>query len=431
MMVFLSLPEIHPILNGLVQRGPITTNLDVSFQTQPVFLTSYSVNYTYYITNIILATPPALNQTNVSSAILNVSLTPTVSTLFDGNDTSINQIAFGDGVLDVCDVYVTFRRSLDPTLTWFRRFWNNGQRVADTGAPNVAVHSVQSGKGGIVQPKAQNFSTTKPQVNFTAGDITNCSGGQVVQIPINATIIGSYPLRVLMLNLTVTPLDGSPALTTPVSFNQTASVLGAPYTTSSTGNGNYAAVWLNSTNAGLTGSVTLGTLSVTIPAGAPTNAAYAVHFDHASASPNGLGSFPKTTFTGLITLNGRSNSSYNDGIPDSWRLRWFGTVNNLLSVSNACPSGDSVNNWKKYVAGVDPNTANDFPSVNPKTPAPSGYNAIHWPTVSGKQYAIERSTSLFPGTWTSIATNTGTGQDLEFGDNSSGATKFYRVRILP
>ena len=28
--------------------------------------------------------------------------------------------------LDVCDVYVTFRRSLDPSLTWFRRFWTNG-----------------------------------------------------------------------------------------------------------------------------------------------------------------------------------------------------------------------------------------------------------------------------------------------------------------
>ena len=41
--------------------------------------------------------------------------------LFDGNDTLINQIAFGDSeCLDVCDVYVTFRRSLDPSLTWFR-----------------------------------------------------------------------------------------------------------------------------------------------------------------------------------------------------------------------------------------------------------------------------------------------------------------------
>ena len=130
-------------------------------------------------------------------------------------------------------------------------------------------------------------------------------------------------------------------------------------------------------------------MTVTIPARASASAAYAVHFDHASASPNGVASFPKQTLTGLITLSSRTNSSYGDGIPDSWRLRWFGTVNNYLSLSNACPSADGVNNWKKYVAGVDPNTANDFPSTSPQKPMPAGYMAIHWPTVSGKQYVIE------------------------------------------
>ena len=55
-----------------------------------------------------------------------------VNALFDGDDQTINtQIAFGDGQLDICDVYVTFRRSLDPSLLWYRRYWNNGQRVAD------------------------------------------------------------------------------------------------------------------------------------------------------------------------------------------------------------------------------------------------------------------------------------------------------------
>jgi hypothetical protein len=368
----------------------------------------------------------------IQSTFYNPSFTfslndPSAASLFGGNDTTINQIAFGDGQLDVCDVYVTFRRSLDPSLTWYRRFWNNGRRVADTNAPNVAAHIALKAIA-TTQPKVK--ATVAPQVNFAAGDIQG-SAGQVVQIPITATIFGSYPLRVLMLNLTVAPLDGSPALTTPVQFTQTAP-LGAPYTTDSKGNGNYSTAWLNSTIAGLTGTVTLGTLTVTIPAVASANAAYAVHFDHASASPNGLASFPKQTLTGLITLSSRTNSSYGDSIPDSWRLRWFGTANNLLSVSNACPTGDGINNWKKYVAGVDPNVANNFPSVNPKTPVPSGSTtAIHWPTVSGKQYAIERSASLFPGSWTTITTNTGTGTDMEFDDSPAGTANFYRVRILP
>ena len=152
-----------------------------------------------------------------------------LNALFDGNDTTINQIAFGDGVLDVCDVYVTFRRSLDPSLTLFERFWNNGQLVADTNAPNVANHlAIKAGMSSVQSKLVSGGSTVSPQVNFTAGDITNCSAGQVVPIPINATIFGNYPLRVLMLNLTVEPLDGSPALTTPVQFTQNAAVLGTP-----------------------------------------------------------------------------------------------------------------------------------------------------------------------------------------------------------
>jgi Chitobiase/beta-hexosaminidase C-terminal domain len=361
---------------------------------------------------------------------------PNTTLLFDGNDTTINQVAFGDGNLDVSDIYVTYRRSLDPSLTWFRRFWNNGQRVADTGITNHAANLSSKAlisSSSQIQPKisvSSPYSAAAPQVNFSAGDVIG-TAGQTVQIPINAIIYGQYPLRLLMLNLTVTPLDGSPALTSAVQFTPNPA-LGAPYTVDAKGIGNYSAVWLNNAISGLIGSTNVGTLTVTIPAGASGNAAYAVHFDHASASPNGLGSFPKQTLTGLITLNGRTNSVYCDGIPDSWRLRWFGTTNNLLSLSNACPSGDGINNFQKYVAGVDPNTANNFPSLKPKSPAPKGVSsAIHWPTVNGKQYIIERSASLFPGTWSAISTNTGTGTDMEYDDNFGSAVKFYRVRILP
>src|SRR5665213_3111092 len=363
----------------------------------------------------------------------NTSLSPDqLNALFDGNNTTINQVAFGDSQLDVCDVYVTFRRSLDSSLTWYRRFWTNGVRVAET-VPNVVpkLLTKSSSASGTVQSKVQNGSSVQPQVDFVAGDFIG-SAGQEVQIPITATIFGSYPLRMLMLNLTVEPLDGSPALTAPVQFAQNATVLGTPYTTDSIGNGNYSAVWLNNTNAGLTGTVTIGTLTITIPPGATSISAYDVHFDHASATPNGFVSFPKQIKPGLITLSSRMNSSFNDAIPDSWRLRWFGTINNYLSASNACPTGDGISNWEKYVAGVDPNTFGDFPSLSPKSPIPAGaVCAIHWPTVNGKQYVIMSSSSLFSNNWTAIATNTGTGGDAEFDDNSAGKAQFYRVLILP
>jgi len=362
-----------------------------------------------------------------------LSGTNATNPLFDGNDTSINQIAFGDGRLDICDVYVTFRRSAGSTsLNWFRRYWANGQRVAEI-VPHTAL---VASKAVAVSPTTETpitsatAVTNAPQVNFAAGDIQGAAG-QVVQVPITATILGKYPLRVLMLNLTVEPLDGSPALTTPVQFTQIAA-LGTPYpTVGSQDNANFSAVWLNSSVAGLTGTATIGTLSVTLPAGASANAAYAVHFDHASASPNGLASFAKQTLTGLITLASRTNSSYGDGIPDSWRLRWFGTTNNLLSMATNCPSNDGVDNWHKFVAGVDPYQANNFPSVNCKPRVAASTNmVIHWPTVSGKQYVIERASSLFSAPWSAISTNNGTGSEVEFSDATSGATHFYRVRIL-
>src|SRR5438874_12741036 len=88
-----------------------------------------------------------------------------VNALFNGNDTTINQIAFGDGVLDVCDVYVTFRRSLDPSLTLFNRFWTNGVRGAE-----VAVGVLPA-----AAPVAMAL-TNPPSLSFSSGDYIAAAG---------------------------------------------------------------------------------------------------------------------------------------------------------------------------------------------------------------------------------------------------------------
>ena len=275
--------------------------------TNIAYIATYYVDVPYYITNINNAdiAPPGQPTTNVTQTSYRVFIPPAATTLFNGNATNeINQIAFGDGVLDVCDVYVTFRRSLDSSLTWYERFWTNGQRVADTDVPNHAAH---------VAVKAATTPVTKaskvaapPQVIFTAGS-TNVAAGKVVKIPITATISGSFPIRLLMLNLSVVPLDNTPSLATPITFKQSATALGTPELTDSTANGNYSAVWLNdakkgATGAGVTGTVIVGTLSVTIPATATSGSGYGIMFDHASASPNGLASFPIQTVAGTITV---------------------------------------------------------------------------------------------------------------------------------
>ena len=346
--------------------------------------------------------------------------TNALDALFGGDDTTINQIAFGDGVLDVCDVYVTFRRSLDPSLVWFRRFWTNGVRGAEI-----------IGNPPPPQTLKRVTTTNPPSINFASADI-RVSAGQTLEIPITAQIFGTYPLRVLMLNLSVNPLDGAPALTSPLQFAPNPA-LGQPTLTTSSGNGNYAGSWLNSAISGLTSNSTIGTLTVQIPASASSSAAYAVHFDHASASPNGLASFPKHTQTGLITLSDRSGSSYNDGIPDSWRLRYFGTVYNLLSQANADADGDGANNWQEYIAGTDPTDGKSNLRVSTDQAAALQRQdcVIRWPSVAGKQYVLERSASLFAPSWIPVSTNTGSGTDLEFHDAAGGNVRFYRVRVAP
>jgi len=79
---------------------------------------------------------------NPNGYLTAAALVSNPNALFDGNDTTINQIAFGDGTLDVCDVYVTFRRSLDPSLTEFRRFWTNGvlgAEIISGGLPGASI----------------------------------------------------------------------------------------------------------------------------------------------------------------------------------------------------------------------------------------------------------------------------------------------------
>jgi len=129
----------------------------------------------------------------------------------DGDDTLINSITMGDGYpLGIDDIYVTWRRSLDPSLKWYVRF-------RDANGVLKAVEATNTFRGNPGKPSVKSYkantttvnSSEAPSVSFIAGDI-QASPGETIYVPIEAQVHGPYPLRTLLLNVYVEALDDSP-----------------------------------------------------------------------------------------------------------------------------------------------------------------------------------------------------------------------------
>jgi len=370
---------------------------------------------------------------------------PNALMALDGDDKLINSVATGDGQLNVDDVFVTFRRSLDPGLTWYVRYWTNGTRVAAVSTVFGITNHFRSDLGLQTSQPTRHLSlasanapaqlaSAPPSVAFASGPVQG-AGGQAVVVPIQAQITGGFPVRVLMMNLEVTPQDGAPPLTQPVQFVPVAD-LGQPTLTSSQDPGNYAAAWLDNTVPGVYGANLIGTLRVTLPDNAGTNGRYKIQFVHLSASPNGVALFPRPEQTSLVPQGDPDASSWGDGIPDSWRLEYFGTLADPNSAASADPDGDGLANLAEFKAGTNPtDPASGLRLLaaewrNGDTATAAGI-LLRWPTVPGKYYVLESTVDMVSQAWAPVANNlAGDGGVKEFlhtGVNSKA--RFYRIRI--
>jgi hypothetical protein len=127
-------------------------------------------------------------------------------------------------------------------------------------------------------------------------------------------------------------------------------------------------------------------------------------------------------------------ASDNDGIPDWWRLAYFGHALGLASDHSRGSDdadGDGVSNLNEFLAGTDPlNPASVFKVT--KVAVVGGDVQVSCSTAANRTYQLQRRASLdAASSWTNLAQPViGTGGVLVLTDSGSAAdaAKYYRVQ---
>jgi titin len=116
-----------------------------------------------------------------------------------------------------------------------------------------------------------------------------------------------------------------------------------------------------------------------------------------------------------------------DGLPDDYELAW-GFDPNWAGDANLDADGDGLTNLEEYRAGTNPRDASSVLRLS-QTVAGNGQMLLTFPTVAGKTYRVEWTSSL-PTGWTPLVSNlAGTGFVLREYDplNVGSGSRFYRV----
>ncbi|MBA4388654.1 MAG: hypothetical protein C0404_11785 [Verrucomicrobia bacterium] len=122
------------------------------------------------------------------------------------------------------------------------------------------------------------------------------------------------------------------------------------------------------------------------------------------------------------------------GIPNSWKIQYFGSTNAIGSGALDDPDHDGMNNYQEYRAGTNPNDPASRFQVSGfrcQEGGTSGTNlVISWQTITGKFYAIQKSTNLMNGFTMSLQTGIpGTGGMNSRTVTVSQATEYFRIKV--
>jgi glycosidase len=128
-------------------------------------------------------------------------------------------------------------------------------------------------------------------------------------------------------------------------------------------------------------------------------------------------------------------SSGGDGIPDWWRLGWFGHALGMASDGSRAgddPDGDGMTNLKEYLSGTNPLDPGSVFKILQALIVGNDLQ-VSCSTVTGHNYQLQRRDTLDAGIpWTNVGPLlSGTGNALVLTDTggATNATRYYRVQV--
>jgi len=346
-----------------------------------------------------------------------------------GNN-EINAIAYGDHVLNLADIFVTFRRSLDPDLLNYVRYWTNrvegGVTVArrwSDATQNLFRGTVGDAATTVTKKKKDSdYNVARSGERITAKvSVASQFGlpGSTVKLPVNLTVTGPLAVRSLRLQVKVSGLDSASG---PAAFTPT---IGLPWSGGGFVGNTLDVTWFEMDSGFGTGTHTIGTINVHIPADANADTLYTLEVAHAEVA-NGITMFPTTTESGIVITPDRATQPWNDDIPDDWRIQYFGSLMNMMSAPDADSDGDGFTTLQEFRAGTNPTDPTSLLAVTVKR----GISAVvlTWSSIIGKSYKLESSPSLSNPTWTVVEQGiTGSGGTVQRARPLDSLERFFRV----
>lgn len=139
------------------------------------------------------------------------------------------------------------------------------------------------------------------------------------------------------------------------------------------------------------------------------------------------GPFPVTLVVSQVTQD-----AY--GIPDSWKIQYFGSATATNAGAMCDADGDGMSNYAEWKAGTDPVDAGSrFQCSRLRSDASPGQAGlvIEWSSVTGKFYTIQRSTNLFEGFTIPAASNIAgvPGMNVWTANVIRAGGEYFRVKV--